>query len=84
FLSYNYVLLPGKPPSIQTPDNRPTEIKLKTASAFLISMGYRVFSTPGLADEIAAGNWLCLPATPEIVFKTGRRDRRAKLLNRMN
>ena len=47
-------------------------------------MGYRISDTKLLETGIAAGRWLCLPATADIVFKTGRRERRAKLMNRMN
>ncbi len=47
-------------------------------------MGYRVFEAQNLNNEIKAGRWMCLPATPEIVFHTPRQMRRAKLMNRMN
>jgi putative AlgH/UPF0301 family transcriptional regulator len=47
-------------------------------------MGFRIFSTPALEQEIAAGHWICLPATAGIVFETNRHERRAKLLNLMN
>ena len=84
FLSYNYVLLPGHPPRLTTPDNRPSEIRLKRPSGLVIAMGYRVFDTPAITAEIKAGRWLCLPATPAIVFHTHRRERRAGLLGLMN
>lgn len=84
FLSYNYVLLPGQPPRLTTPDNRPSEIRLKRPSGLVIAMGYRIFDTPALSTEIKAGRWLCLPATPRIVFHTPRRERREGLLGLMN
>jgi putative AlgH/UPF0301 family transcriptional regulator len=84
FLSYNYVALPGKPPSLTTPDNKPGTIHLKQPSSLLIAMGYRIFDSAKLEEEIKAGHWVCLPATPELVFGTSRHDRRAKLLNRLN
>lgn len=83
-MPYTYIVKPGEAPVLTTPDNRPSAIRLKNAAEFLVVMGYRIFDTPRLQAEIAAGRWLCLPATPDIVFKTGRRDRRTKLMNRMN
>ncbi len=84
FLSYNYVPIPGKPPRITTPDNRPSEIKFKAPSSFLVSMGYRIFSSALLKDEIAAGEWLYVPAPPDVVFNTSRHERKAKLLQSLN
>jgi putative AlgH/UPF0301 family transcriptional regulator len=84
FLSYNYVLLPGKPPAITTPDNRPSEIKLKQTSGFLVAMGYRVFDTVKMGRELNAGNWVCMPASASLVFNTTRHDRRAKFLKLIN
>ena len=84
FLSYNYVQVPGKPPAITTPDNRPSRISLKQESRFLVSLGYRIFDTPKLEFELKAGGWICIPATPEIIFGTPRRERRAKAMRQMN
>lgn len=84
FLSYNYVRVPGKPPVITTPDNRPSEIRLKKASRFLVTMGYRIFNTPNMLRELKEGGWICLPATTSIVFSTSRHERRAKALKQMN
>jgi putative AlgH/UPF0301 family transcriptional regulator len=83
-MPYTYIVKPGQAPVLTTPDNRPSAIRLKNAAEFLIVMGYRIFDTKAMEVEIEAGRWLCLPATPDIVFKTGRRERRAKLMNRMN
>ncbi len=85
FLSYTYILSPGKPPALTRTDNRPpSRISLKKPSHFLIAMGYRIFDGPVLAQEIRDGRWVCLPATVDIVFNTGRRERRSKLINKMN
>lgn len=84
FLSYNYVLLPGRPPAITTPDNRPSEIKLKKASRFLIAMGYRIFDSGKMQEQLKSGQWICLPASTDIVFDTDRHERRAKFLRQMN
>ena len=84
FLSYNYVRVPGKPPAITTPDNRPSAIKLKKSSRFLVSMGYRIFDAPNMLRELKEGSWICLPATTDMVFNTSRHQRRAKALRQMN
>lgn len=83
-MPYTYIVKPGHAPLLTTPDNRPSAIRLRKEAEFLIVMGYRIFDAPAMQAEIEAGRWLCLPATPDIVFKTGRRERRAKLMNRMN
>ena len=83
-MPYTYIVKPGEAPVLTTPDDRPSSIRLKNAAEFLIVLGYRIFDTKLLETGIAAGRWLCLPATADIVFKTGRRERRAKLMNRMN
>lgn len=84
FLSYNYVLLPGRPPAITTPDNKPSEIKLKKPSRFLIAMGYRIFDAQKMQEHLKSGQWICLPATSDIVFNTGRHERRGKFMQRVN
>lgn len=84
FLSYTYVLLPGKPPVLTTPDNKPTQIRLKKTSNFLVAMGFRIFDTKLLTEQIKEGNWIALPASVETIFHTSRHDRRAKILRQMN
>ncbi len=83
-MSYNYILLPGKPPTLTTPDNRPSQISLKQSSGFIIAMGYRIFDTPSLERELKEGSWICIPATTDIVFNTSRHERHAKTLQKMN
>ncbi len=84
FMSYNYVVLPGKPPSVTTPGNQPTQIKLKKNSAFLIAMGYRVWDSGAIEEEIEASCWICLPAAADVVFNISHSDRRAKILKQVN
>ncbi len=83
-MSYNYVRVPGKPPALTTPDNRPTQIRLKQSSGFIIAMGYRIFDAPSLQRELRQGSWICIPAATDVIFNTRRRDRRAKMLQKMN
>jgi putative AlgH/UPF0301 family transcriptional regulator len=84
FLSYTYVLVPGSPPQIMTPDNKPSDIRLKKASRFLIAMGYRIFDTPNMLRELKESSWIFLPATPDIIFDTAPHQRRERFLNKLN
>lgn len=83
-LSYTYILQPGHPPRLAGSDGQPSVIRLKTPSRFLISMGYRIFDTEAIKAQLKARQWIALPATPDIIFDTPRRGRRARFLNRMN
>ena len=47
-------------------------------------IAHRILDTKLTKTWTAAGRWLCLLATADIVSKTGPRERRAKLMNRMN
>lgn len=83
FLSYNYVLLPGRPPSIQTAAHREARITLKRDCDFLIVMGYRMWEGDALDAQIAQGLWVALPATKNDIFHIPAAQRRAKFLKKL-
>jgi putative AlgH/UPF0301 family transcriptional regulator len=84
FLSYNYVLLPGKPPSLTTQGHQPTTITMKPESRFLVIMGYRLWEANELEHEIKTGDRVYLPASRDIIFETSRSKRRAETLKKVN
>lgn len=84
FMSYTYVPLPGRPPVLISQHNKPSEIVMKKPGSFVIAMGFRIFQSPALHKAVADGEWICLPANPDIIFGTNRHERRARLVNLMN
>lgn len=78
FKSYRYVLIPGKPPAITTADNAHTRINLKDSTDFIVTVGFRLWDMGTLEQELKNWQWTIIPATPELVFHTHRRDRLQK------
>lgn len=78
FQSYRYALIPGHPPSISKADDTPSRIALAPHAEFLIVMGFRLWAMDILENELKNWQWTLLPASPEIVFRTPRKDRLQK------
>lgn len=84
FLSYRYVLVPGKPPSVAKSDNSPTRIDLGPAADFIVAVGFRLWEMDDLEEELKNWQWTILPATPELIFHTSRADRLQKAKRSIN
>lgn len=84
FLSYRFVLLPGHPPQITTADDAPTRINMQGGGDFLVVMGFRLFDMDALEDDLRNWQWTIIPASPDIVFGTGHKDRLAKARHTIN
>lgn len=84
FRSFRYNLIPGHPPAIMTPDSAPARIFLPPHEPFLVIVGFRLWDAATLRQEMGAGLWTILPATPDIVFRTPHQARRARALNLVN
>ncbi len=84
FLSYRYVLLPGRPPVLAGADNRPSRIELKGKTKFIVAMGFRAWTAEELTDEMELGFWMSVPATADIIFDTTRTQRYARACSILN
>ncbi len=84
FLSYRYVVVPGKPPAITTADNEPTRIDLGEKADFIVSVGFRLWEMDDLEAELKDWQWTLLPASQDLVFKTPYEDRLQRALYSLN
>lgn len=84
FLSYRYVVVPGKPPAVTKADNTPSRINLGDTADFIVSVGFRLWEIQPLRDELAQGLWTLVPATPDLIYRTSRQDRLQRALLSIN
>jgi len=84
FLSYRFVLIPGRPPTIEKSDETPGRLSLPQSADFLIVMGFRLWSMDALEAELKDWQWNFIPASPDIVFHTPPGQRLQRALNLLN
>lgn len=84
FLSYRYTLIPGQPPAVTTADHAPTRIHLGDGADFVIVVGFRLWEMEVLEAELADWQWMFLPASPDIVYRTPAQDRLQRALLQIN
>jgi putative AlgH/UPF0301 family transcriptional regulator len=78
FLSYRYVLIPGRPPVIERSNSVPGRLSFAPKADFLIVMGFRLWNMDDLERELQDWQWNFLPAVPQIVFHTKAAQRLSK------
>lgn len=84
FLSYRYVVIPGKPPSITKADQTPTRMDLGHDTDFIVTLGFRLWDMDIFESELKDWQWTLLPATPDLVFRTSAKDRLEKARRSIN
>lgn len=84
FQSFRYNLVKGKTPSLMAGDGDPINVRFEPETPFLVIVGIRLWDAPTLRQEMEAGLWKAIPATPDILFNTPREMRRARALNLVN
>lgn len=81
FFSRKFVLVSGQQPTITNAADEPSKISISPIADYITILGFRLWNIDDLEKELAAWQWNFLPASPEIVFRTKRKDRlnRARL-----
>ncbi len=85
FQSFRYHLIHGKAPTIAAGESSdPINVRFEAETPFLVIVGIRLWDAPTLRQEMEAGLWKIIPATPDILFATPMEMRRARALNLLN
>ena len=84
FHSFRYHLIAGKSPTLAMGEGDPINVRFEAATRYLVIVGIRLWDARTLRQEVEAGLWKILPASPDILFDTPHDLRRARALNLVN